>query len=181
MLAESRSDWGDEIEAWVRAQRSGLLRQAQAILRDTAEAEDVVQETLLAVLRQRGRRDIGNLGGYLHRAVYWNALKRRARRRHDMGIDVSLEIRQAALLDRAAGSRKNRLDPFDLERAIAELPPAQRTIIRLRFYLGLTFAEIGKNLSISINTAASRCRYALSTLRRNLRPAAQGNRKGDPS
>jgi RNA polymerase sigma-70 factor (ECF subfamily) len=70
-------------------------------------------------------------------------------------------------------SDEGRLDPIEMEQAVEGLPPPQQTIIRLRFYMGLTFAEIGKSLSISMNTAASRCRYALERLRRVLRPAAE--------
>ncbi|HTW94412.1 MAG TPA: sigma factor-like helix-turn-helix DNA-binding protein, partial [Tepidisphaeraceae bacterium] len=60
------------------------------------------------------------------------------------------------------------LDPLMLEQLLAELPPAQQAVLRTRFYLGLTFEQIGVSLSISANTAASRCRYALATLRRRL-------------
>ena len=113
----------------------------------------------MAVLRQQG--NIRRLDAYMFRAVDWNAVKRRARRRKNVSLDTVPEARD-----------ENRLDPLELEQAVAGLPPAQQTIIRLRFYMGLTFAEIGKNLSISMNTAASRCRYALERMRRVLRPAA---------
>jgi RNA polymerase sigma-70 factor (ECF subfamily) len=157
---------GDELESWLSEQRGDLVRLARSILRDPEEAEDVVQETLLAVLRQK--RPIRRLGAYAARAVYWNALKQRARRR----AHVSLEAVPEAALPRAGRAGDEYLDPFELERAIAGLPPAQQTVIRLRFYLGLSFAEIASNLSISVNTAASRSRYALAKLRRALRPAA---------
>jgi RNA polymerase sigma-70 factor (ECF subfamily) len=117
----------------------------------------------VAVLRQE--RDIQRLDAYISRAVDWNAVKRRARRRALVSLDSVPEPRA-----------ENRLDPFEVEEALDGLPPAQQTVIRLRFYLGLTLAEIGKNLSISINTAASRCRYALANLRRTLRPAAEKGR-----
>lgn len=58
------------------------------------------------------------------------------------------------------------IDPLTLERALAQLPVAQGTAIRLRYYMGLTFQEIGTTLSISANTAASRCRYGLAALRK---------------
>ncbi len=152
------------LEHWVQARRRQWVRQAYRILRDHEEAEDVVQETLLAVLGRE--RNIERLDAYIARAVDWNAVKRRARRR----IHTSLENVPAA-------QAENRLEPFELERALVGLPPTQQAVIRLRFYFGLTFAEIGKNLSISIHTAASRCRYALTSLRRTLRPAAdQGDR-----
>jgi RNA polymerase sigma-70 factor (ECF subfamily) len=150
----------DELESQVERRRSHWVRMAYRILRDRQEAEDVVQETLMAVLRQPG--DIGRLDAYISRAVDWNAVKRRARQRSFVALDDIPEPRAA-----------NQLDPLELEQAVTGLPPALQTIIRLRFYLGLTFAEIGKNLSISINTAASRCRYALERMRKVLRPAAQ--------
>ena len=60
------------------------------------------------------------------------------------------------------------LSVIELERAIAGLPAVQQAAIRLKFHLGLSYQEVGAALSISANTAASRCRYALAALRRNL-------------
>jgi len=56
-----------------------------------------------------------------------------------------------------------------LERLLAELPAPQQAVLRTRFYLGMTFDQVGRTLSISANTAASRCRYALATLRRRMK------------
>ncbi len=108
------------------------------------------------------KRDIRRLDAYISRAVDCNAVKRRSRRRAIVSLDSVPELRV-----------ENRLDAFEVEQALEGLPPAQQSVIRLRFYLGLTFAEIGKSLSISMNTAASRSRYALANLQRLLRPAAE--------
>ncbi len=121
----------------------------------------MVQQTLLAVWERTRRGEVRNPGGYLARAVYWNALKRRARRR----IETSLDGLPEPPARIASPFPENRIDAFELELAIEQLPPAQQAVIRLRFYLGLTFREIGANLSISTNTAASRTRYALANLR----------------
>ncbi len=101
-----------------------------------------------------------------------NALKHRARRRSD----VSLEAIDPGSLAQPAREDFG-LGPMELERAIGSLPVTQQTVIRLRFYLGLSFREIGQNLLISTNTAASRTRYALRRLRQLLRrPPAETRR-----
>lgn len=154
----------EELEELVVSRRGRLVRRAQAILGDREEAEDVVQETLLGIWRQAGRRDIRELGAYAARAVEWNALKRRARRPSEIPWDSLPPSRISTAVD------ESRLDALELERALARLPVAQQTVLRLRFYLGLTFQEIAKNLSVSLDTAASRSRYALANLRRALQP-----------
>jgi len=68
------------------------------------------------------------------------------------------------------GEEEQRLGPLELERAIAQLPLAQQTVVRLRYYVGMSFREVGQALSISASTAASRTRYALQRLRRSLLP-----------
>jgi RNA polymerase sigma-70 factor (ECF subfamily) len=156
----------DAIERWFADQRPRMIRTAYSILRDRQEAEDVVQQTLLAVWDRSQRAQVRNPGGYLARAVYWNALKRRARRRIEISLDALPEPRDGFTSPFPA----DRIDPFELELAIEQLPPAQQAVIRLRFYLGLTFREIGANLSISTNTAASRTRYALANLRKAIGP-----------
>ena len=52
--------------------------------------------------------------------------------------------------------------------ALGSLPPEQREVVILKVWHGLTFAEIGAALDIPDNTAASRYRYALQKLRREL-------------
>ena len=52
-----------------------------------------------------------------------------------------------------------------LTAAVAGLPPAQREVLALKVDGGLTFAEIAAVIGTSINTAASRYRYALEKLR----------------
>lgn len=153
-------------ESWIETNRSRLVRIAQSILHDEDEAEDVVQDTLLRAWRRGATHGIDNWGGYVSRAVYWNALKRRARRRSD----VSMDGETARGLDvQRTGGEEWRLSPLELERAIGELPVSQQTVVRLRYYVGMSFREVGQTLSISANTAASRTRYALQKLRTALR------------
>jgi DNA-directed RNA polymerase specialized sigma24 family protein len=49
--------------------------------------------------------------------------------------------------------------------AVAALPEAQREVVALKIDAGLTFAEIAAVTGTSLNTAASRYRYALEKLR----------------
>jgi RNA polymerase sigma-70 factor (ECF subfamily) len=152
-----------ELEAWVGVWRGRMVRTAAKILKDRDVAEDVVQDTLLRVWRRAGRARLQRPGAYLTRAVYWNALKQRARHRSMAPLEAAEQVVDSASI----GDTEQRiLGPLELEVAISELPINQQVVVRLRFYLGLTFAEIGKCLTISANTAASRCRYALASLRR---------------
>ncbi len=52
-----------------------------------------------------------------------------------------------------------------LTAAVAGLPPAQREVLALKIDGGLTFVEIAAVTGTSINTAASRYRYAIEKIR----------------
>jgi len=54
--------------------------------------------------------------------------------------------------------------------ALDLLPNEQREVLVMKIWNDLTFAEIASALEISQNTAASRYRYALATLKKNLAP-----------
>ena len=150
-------------QRFVARRRGKLLEIARRILGEESEAEDVVQDTLLAVWRRLGDAPIENLERYVLRAVRINALKRRARRTMDLPLDG-----RDLPAPEADDEDDLEIDAATLERAIRELPLPQQTTIRMKYYLGLTFDEIGRSLSVSMYTAASRCRYALAKLRRLL-------------
>ena len=57
-----------------------------------------------------------------------------------------------------------------LAAAVGSLPCDQREVLVLKIWNELTFNEIGSALGISQNTAASRYRYALVNLKKNLQP-----------
>ena len=170
MAADDRDLGRQRYEQLVAGWRDAWVRSARRILRDAAEAEDVVQDTLIAVWRRWNAMPMDHPARYVSRAITLNALKRRQRIRTTAPIEAAGEIA-------AEQETTPDLDPLMLEQLLAELPPAQQAVLRTRFYLGLTFEQIGVSLSISANTAASRCRYALATLRRRLAAETKDRKK----
>ena len=83
-----RAETDAEIAAWLTRHRRGLVRTATAILHDRDQAEDVVQSTLLRVWTAVSRSEVRDFAAYVSRAVYWNALKHRARRRSDVSLEA---------------------------------------------------------------------------------------------
>jgi len=158
-----------------------LVRIAARILKDDAEAEDVVQETFARLWLKWQAGTLEKPEAYLFRAVHINALKRRARRRMHASIDADPELEPAARPDGAEDSPGRsmtlEIDPLTLERALDGLPETQKAVIRMKYYVGLSFREIGDALAISSNTAASRCRYALDSLRKILKGTQDDERK----
>jgi RNA polymerase sigma factor (sigma-70 family) len=153
------------LQAISHDEREKLVRLSESLLKDRHDAEDVVQDTLIVVWKQSASRTPGDLKAYLNRAVYVNSLKRRARRRQVLPLDRE-PVAPLAKTDEPAGLP--RISPVELERAIRGLPETQQAVIRLKYYVGMSFREIGQSLSISMNTASSRCRYALDYLRGRL-------------
>ena len=58
--------------------------------------------------------------------------------------------------------------------ALAALPPEQQAVVVLKIYQQHSFAEIGARLGLSLNTVASRYRYALAKLRHTLEEVRHG-------
>ena len=58
-----------------------------------------------------------------------------------------------------------------IEGALHRIPEDQREVLVLKIWGELTFEQIGRELGLSPNTAASRYRYALAALRQELAAA----------
>lgn len=145
------------IQRLLAQNREQLIVIAHGIVRDRHEAEDVVQETVTAVWQRLSEIAPDKLTHYLTRAVRQNAIKRKVRRREFAASDLDARVSPTA-------QDVYLVDPLDLEEAIEALPLPQQNVIRLKYYFGMTFRQIGTSLSISSHTAASRCRYALTKL-----------------
>lgn len=154
---------GPDFDAWFRRSSARLLRLARSRVRDQAEAEDVVQDSVLAIWRKQAEGGIQDLDAYANRAVWLNAGKRAARRKDWTPLDGEDGFEPVAPL-----GGLDYEDASALADARAALPEAQRAILELRYDLGLSFREAAEALSISLNTAASRARYALAALRESL-------------
>lgn len=145
-----------------------LYRVALRLLGRREDAEDVVQELFVALVRGRARlADVDDLDAYL-----FASLRRTAARwgqRRDRQPIASDEIAQGAV---SPANRETSDEQQRLQQAIQTLPRAQREVIALKLDGELTFAEIAAVLDINANTAASRYRYALEKLRAALNAPA---------
>ncbi len=143
---------------------TGLFRWLLARGLPRGDAEDLLSECFLALV-DRGERaaEIEDVGAYLF-AVARNQLARRGRRSEPEALDL---IAEPAASDAPA-------DALAVREALADLPLEQREVVVLKVWQGRTFAEIGRLLGISPNTASSRYRYALEKLRTALGETEDG-------
>ena len=144
-----------------------LLLFARQWVGSVADAEDVVQTAFVKFWRHQP--DAGpEHYPLLYSAVRTSALdlirtdSRRGRREQVVATDPDEPFFDATI---------ERNESADLvNSALQHLPESQREVLVLRIWGELSFAEIATTLGDSINTVASRYRYALDALRRILKP-----------
>src|SRR5258705_6833081 len=144
---------------------AGLFRYALMLLGDTASAADAVQQVFLALVRNsRGAESVDREDRYLRRAVRnecFSALRRRSREPAGAGGE-------SPLVESIASTRDDPELRAVIDQALRALPPDQREVVHLKVFEGMTFQEIADVSDESINTIASRYRYALDKLRAHL-------------
>lgn len=133
-----------------------LYRYALMLLADHAAAEDAVHQVFAAILRRS--EPIDNEAHYLRRSVR-NECYSALRLRRDRPT-VDRPLLEPIVPDAVAAEER-----IALERAIVALPVDQREVIHLHVFEGMTFQEVATMLDESINTVASRYRYALAKLK----------------
>jgi RNA polymerase sigma-70 factor (ECF subfamily) len=148
------------ILARTRADR--LYAVAERILRDFGLAQDAVQQTLVAAWRELPRlRNPERFDVWLIRTLL-NTCYDEARRRRVWTANVrSLPLEGPATPD----STLTIADRDQLERGFRRLPTDQRAVLVLRYYLGLSPAEIAETFDLSPGTVRSRLHYAHRAMR----------------
>ena len=139
-----------------------LYAVAYRILRDSARAEDAVQQTFLIAWRELpSLRDPDRLEAWLFTLLV-NACRAEIRSvgRWQRGLRVVTDNDQHVDdMQRTFAQRD------ELERAFRQLPLEQRAVIVLHHYMGLSGDEIGRILDLPAGTVRSRLHYARQQMR----------------
>jgi RNA polymerase sigma-70 factor (ECF subfamily) len=134
---------------------------ARLILRDTELAEDATQDALVRAWRDLPTlRDVERFDAWLYRLIV-RACADTGRHRRRWRAEITVLRTEPAEPDRAS----ELADRDQLERGLRRLKEAQRTILILHFYLGLSPIEAADALEIRVGTAKSRLHYAIEALR----------------
>ena len=141
---------------------ASLYRCALMITADHSAAEDAVQQVFAKLAaRGGGVSDIASRNGYLRSAVR-NECYRILRRRSQAG---TANLESEAILEPVDRQAVDAEQQRAIERALRSLPAEQREVVHMKVYEHMTFQRIADDLGISINTVASRYRYATDKLR----------------
>jgi len=155
-----------------RAKASELILYGRALGLSHGEAEDVLQETFMALMECPQPPELP--GHYCVRSFRNRALNYR----RGLWRRLTRELESSRWFDRSpSDSPAERV----AMRGLAALPCDQREVIVLKIWHAHTFEEIGELLDISPNTAAGRYRYGLQKLRLFLKGPSyeQDERVGD--
>jgi len=144
----------------------GLIRR---VLRDPGAAEEVLQEVFWQVWREAPSYDSrrGSAVAWLLTCARTRAIdKLRSIRRREKTfvppVDDAVARPAGVEIERTGAAAEDR---GVLEPALAQLPDAQRTVIQLAFFEGLTQAEIAARLGEPLGTIKTRARLGLERLR----------------
>jgi RNA polymerase sigma-70 factor, ECF subfamily len=140
---------------------------ALRILRDTGDAEDVVQDVFVQVWRESARYDRGRGSPQswicmMARSRALDRLRRRRARHEEAGTEDAPEA--------AASPTSEPVLAGTMEKALGTLPAEQRQPLELAYFEGLTQVEIAARLREPLGTIKTRMRTALMRLRDFLAP-----------
>lgn len=138
-------------------------RMARLILRNDADAEDALQDSVVAAWRQwRQLRDYTRFDAWFGRILVNRCRDRLRRADRTRNVDLSPSLA-------ASGGEFDRAERrMDMARAFDALTADQRIAVVLRYWADLTVDDIGKRLGIPQGTVKSRLHHAIGRLRDEL-------------
>jgi RNA polymerase sigma-70 factor (sigma-E family) len=158
-------DADEALVALYTAHYRSLVRMAALLLHDVPAAEDVVQDSFVAMHGSwRRLRDTDKALAYLRQAVINRA---RSRLRH---LKV-VERKAPAPMPDAASAEHGALQALERQHVMAALrglPHRQREVLVLRYYSDLSEAQIAETLGISPGAVKSHASRGVAALRQTL-------------
>lgn len=179
-LATAQKKNSSRFRPWLQEHGSKLLLFARQQTRSLADAEDVFQDALVKLARKVEEGTF--VGGpeswlpFIYTQIRRESIdlgRKNDRRRkreekvvkdeHSLGRDIEMPLFEE-------GESKDERRRILIE-GMKALPQNFSEVITMKLWGERTFAEIGETLGISLNTAASRYRYGIEALRKQLSTA----------
>ncbi len=156
-----------EFEKLFRDYYEYLCRQANSILKDPDEAEEIVQETFVKIWNKRQDIEIKtSVKNYLIQSIKnqcFNHIKHaQIKRNHSEEV-----LKESRVFEEDDSLVADELSE-KIERAINKLPEERKKIFIMSRHEGLKYKEIADQLGISIKTVENQMGKALKTLREEL-------------
>jgi RNA polymerase sigma-70 factor, ECF subfamily len=159
LVLRAQSGDRDAFDALLRVVTPPLLRYVTRVTGDAALAEDVVQDALIAIVRNIAwLSDASLFRAWAYRIASREAF-RALKKRH----------RFTEVVDTATDDVLP--DPWQRERLLASLDrlsPASRAVITLHYLEEMPLSEVAAVLDLSIGTVKSRLSYGLAQLRKDI-------------
>lgn len=164
------------LAALVEAHQVKAARAAYLIVRDAALAQDIVQAAFLRFYERIGTYDSTRpFAPYFMRMVVNDALAALRKRARSTSLDApDGEINLGDILPDPALIPDGEIEAAELrgavEAALDKLSPKQRAAVVLRYYLGLSEADMAASLDVPPGTVKWRLHAAKKQLRTLLNP-----------
>lgn len=180
LLERARAGDRDALASLLEAQQGQIYKFALRLCGSEADAQDVLQETLLTVARSIGQfRGDATLSTWLYTIARSFCVKKHRRGKHAPAEHESIDDPalagtvmdpgpepEAAIAGKQIGEA--------LEIAIGELAPMYREVLVLRDGEGLTAPEVADVLGIGVDAVKSRLHRARAAVRSRLAPFVGG-------
>ncbi len=173
---------GDESALVVLYDRFGraLFSLALRITSQRAVAEEVVQEAFVRVWRHAGRFETsrGKVSSWMMGITHNLAIDelRKARSRPQIA-DTEIDLSERLVLTGKVGNVEqeawNRIQIGAIVEALGEIPKAQRKVIEMAYFGGMTQLEISAMLGEPLGTVKTRIRLGMIKLRSALQEAVE--------
>ena len=160
MVLRAQSGDRDAFDQLLRDLGPRLLRYVARVTGDPALAEDVVQETFIAIVRKISwLNDPSLFRAWAYRIASREAF-RVLRKRHAVILEP---------IDEIEAGPEQPTDPWQRERLLASLErlsPASRAVVTLHYLEEMPLADVAAVLDLPVGTVKSRLSYGLAQLRK---------------
>jgi RNA polymerase sigma factor (sigma-70 family) len=167
LVARAKAGDLEALETLYRAFETPVYNLARRMCRNSEDAEDVLQETFLEVVKSIGEyRGEGHLWGWVRRIAASKALMRL--RREKLRETDELQDESTGAPPASVGTR------IDLERAFEQLSETSRAVVWLHDVEGFTHEEIAERMGKTVSFSKSQLARAHTRLRRVLLEEPEG-------